>query len=158
MKKTKTDLDQILALFEQRRYEEVVTLGHAATKTSTEVEDGLRSQVRDLIRASHVLQNIKVTQDGVTSKLQSGWYSERIRQLIAEKRLKRLLSVSVPMDDALPKDRNDVVPMSGVLLSCALAVLMTRIGAALDRTNSETFPQVLCTARTWIDGPTGVSF
>lgn len=142
MKKTKTDLDQILALFEQRRYEEVVTLGHAATKTSTEVEDGLRSQVRELIRASHVLQNIKVTQDGVTSKLQSGWYSERIRQLIAEKRLKRLLSVSVPMDDALPKDRNDVVPMSGCenIFKSGCAVVMC-IGGIDDKDWSGIGPQ-----------------
>lgn len=133
MKKAKTEFDRMHELFTKKRYDEAIAAGNEAVKNDI----AMKSPVRGCLRSARLLQKLANTSsdDGVTSRLQSGWYSQRIGKLIEENRLQKIASVPVSMDAPLPVGNANPLHISGFEVSedegykTGCAVVM-RIGGA----------------------------
>lgn len=121
-----TELDRLVVLFDQQHYEEVVLAGQAAMKKIADTER--RRGIQDLMCKSRLLQKIEAAGGDITTMLESKWYSNSIRVMINENRLKKIASVPVPMDGPFP-DREDEIRITGfeIFAKTGCAIIM-RIG------------------------------
>lgn len=153
MGKTGIDIDhQVRSLFQRRRYQEAIACARLARRNNLEVGQGARDQLRQVIRTCRLLQNIQCAEEAgesISANLQAGWYSDRVRRLIAEGRLEKIARVPGPVDGAFELRGDSSVNITGFgnFFESGCAVVMRVLDA-----NGPGWPEVETGSYTNADG------